>query len=277
VDWSSRTALSLALLTLALPTFPLATFAVAQAPQAAQNPGPPDFSGNWKGGFYLQHPDSTARQYHVSMHLTQDGTQLVGTLAPDDTNVWPISAPVLKDQQLTFVVKQYGLQFLFTLHREGNLLLGSVYHDTPKGLDKGEMHVELGPSEAEATPELKAEIGARDAAFFDAFNKRNLEGVKSDLEDDLEFRTKTGLANYEQSLQLFELYFNGPERLRRELDAGSLKVFPVDGYGAVETGMHRFNSAKPGEPETPSSAVHFLILWHQQETGWKIARIVTYD
>jgi hypothetical protein len=60
--------------------------------------------------------------------------------------------------------------------------------------------------------------------------------------------------------------------LSRVLNQASVQVFPVEGYGAIQTGDHTFvqNGSKTVE------VAHFVHLWRHTENGWKIARILSF-
>lgn len=60
--------------------------------------------------------------------------------------------------------------------------------------------------------------------------------------------------------------------LSRVLNRASVQVFPVEGYGAIQTGDHTFvqNGSKTVE------VAHFVHLWRHTENGWKIARVLSF-
>jgi hypothetical protein len=60
----------------------------------------------------------------------------------------------------------------------------------------------------------------------------------------------------------------------RELVPGSLKVFPLPGYGAMEMGTHRF--LHPGSPNDVGQA-DFMHVWQLRNGSWKISRVISYD
>ena len=65
-------------------------------------------------------------------------------------------------------------------------------------------------------------------------------------------------------------------KVRRELVPGTLEVYPMDGYGAVEMGVHRFHH--PGRENTePTGEAKFVHLWQNKEGAWKITRVISYD
>jgi len=62
----------------------------------------------------------------------------------------------------------------------------------------------------------------------------------------------------------------------RELVPGTLEVYPLKGYGAVEIGVHRFHH--PGrESAEPVGEAKFIHLWQNQDGVWKITRVISFD
>jgi hypothetical protein len=59
----------------------------------------------------------------------------------------------------------------------------------------------------------------------------------------------------------------------RTLVPGSLEVYPMQGYGAIQKGRHLF--ARAGEPG--AEAAQFVHLWKREGSGWKLARVLSYD
>ncbi len=49
----------------------------------------------------------------------------------------------------------------------------------------------------------------------------------------------------------------------------------MKGYGALETGVHRFNH--PGHPEIDQGEGRFIHLWQFKDGAWKITRVISYD
>jgi hypothetical protein len=54
---------------------------------------------------------------------------------------------------------------------------------------------------------------------------------------------------------------------------GSLKVYPIKDFGALEQGQHRF--CHGGEKRCEGLA-DFTIVWHQQDGRWIITRVLSY-
>jgi hypothetical protein len=62
-------------------------------------------------------------------------------------------------------------------------------------------------------------------------------------------------------------------KVTRELVEGSVEVFPINDFGAVQMGYHKFYNAE--EPDAPSNAVRFIVIWKQTEDQWKISRVIS--
>lgn len=124
---------------------------------------------------------------------------------------------------------------------------------------------------------LKKDILKLDDKLFTAFNQRNLKVMKAMLSRDLEFyHDKAGLTNYQQNLHATENMFNSDTDLSRELLPEFTEVHPIPGYGAIQTGRHRFcHTAENGEPDC--GVFKFLHIWKQQDDNWQITRVVSYD
>lgn len=127
--------------------------------------------------------------------------------------------------------------------------------------------------EIKSDKELTQAITALDKQLFDAYNTCNLEKLGTLVTDDLEFyHDKTGLAVGKQPF-LKAIKENICGKVTRELVAGSLEVYPLHGYGAVEIGVHRFhhpNDSDVGEAK-------FVQLWQYKDGAWKVSRVISYD
>ena len=120
-------------------------------------------------------------------------------------------------------------------------------------------------------------IANLDSAFFGAFNRRDIAGIKNFLAEELEFyHDLGGVTNYAQNIEAFERTFKNERRLRRELVKGSMEVSPIKDFGAVELGEHLFYVTEKGEKEKLSSKAKFVHLWQNKNGSWKITRIISY-
>ncbi len=95
------------------------------------------------------------------------------------------------------------------------------------------------------------------------------------VEDNLEFyHDKTGLTVGKQPF-LDAIRNNICGKTQRTLVPGSLEIYPLKDYGAVEIGVHRFSH--PGHPEFDAGEAKFITLWHYKDGTWKISRAISYD
>ena len=115
-----------------------------------------------------------------------------------------------------------------------------------------------------------------DSLFFEAYNTCNLhlEKYGSFFSDSIEFyHDKGGLVTNKQEL-IDATKRNVCGKVTRELVKGSIEVYPINNYGAIEMGLHKFhnNTEKVG---TPSNVGKFVIIWQQKNNVWKITRVIS--
>ena len=124
--------------------------------------------------------------------------------------------------------------------------------------------------------ELTRAISALDTQLFDAYNNCDLDKLGSMVADDLEFyHDKTGLAVGKQPF-LVAIKNNICGKVTRELVKGSLEVYPLKGYGAVEIGVHRFHHPGTQDHDVLGEA-KFIHLWQYKDGAWKVSRVISYD
>ncbi|HXU49047.1 MAG TPA: nuclear transport factor 2 family protein, partial [Candidatus Binatia bacterium] len=117
-------------------------------------------------------------------------------------------------------------------------------------------------------------VQSLDTKLFDAYNHCDLTTVSSMVAEDLEFyHDVTGFSAGRQSL-LDGLKENICGKVTRELVPGTLEVYPIAHYGAVEIGVHRFHH--PGDPTNIGEA-KFITLWQNEDGVWKITRALSFD
>jgi len=117
-------------------------------------------------------------------------------------------------------------------------------------------------------------IQSLDAQLFDAYNHCDLEKFGSLLADDLEFyHDVTGLSRGRLAL-VDGVKNNICGKVTRELIPGTLEVYPIANYGAVEIGVHRFHH--PGHDNDVGEA-KFIHIWQNKDGGWKITRVISFD
>lgn len=123
---------------------------------------------------------------------------------------------------------------------------------------------------------LYDEIARLDAEMFAAFNAHDADKIATYFDSDLEFfHDKGGLATREVVIGGMRETFARNDGLRRDLVPGSLEVYPIRDYGAIEVGEHRFCHVENGTNDC--GTFKFLHVWQKQPDGWKITRVVSYD
>jgi hypothetical protein len=135
-------------------------------------------------------------------------------------------------------------------------------------------------------PALTAAVTAADASFFDRFfNRCDPRGLDTAITPDFEFyHDKDGVVATDGPA-FVRLITEGckakqaPDawRSRRELVAGTLKVWPVAAWGAIEQGEHVFYERKGDGPEKKVGRALFTQLWEYHDGQWQLARVLSYD
>lgn len=117
-------------------------------------------------------------------------------------------------------------------------------------------------------------IAKLDSVFFHAYNTCDLDKQTLFYSDSLEFyHDKAGLST--SKTEMLEATKNNVcGKVTRELVEGSIEVYPIKDFGAVEIGYHRFYN-KNDKPGTPSEPGKFIIIWKQTGDRWQISRVVS--
>src|SRR6266576_2059930 len=101
-----------------------------------------------------------------------------------------------------------------------------------------------------------------------------LADIKS--QEDVEFYHDQGGVTLGRAALTESVKNNICGKVTRELVPGSLQVYYMKGFGAVEIGVHRFHH--PGHEDTePVGEAKFIHLWQYEDGAWKITRIISYD
>ena len=130
-------------------------------------------------------------------------------------------------------------------------------------------------SKSDAQPDpLYRTIQSLDAKLFDAYNNCDLTTLGNMVSDDLEFyHDQTGLSVGKAPF-LAAIKQNICGKVHRTLLPGTLEVYPLNHYGAVEIGIHRFTH--PGHDDNMGDA-KFIMLWQDKDGAWKVTRVISYE
>jgi hypothetical protein len=124
--------------------------------------------------------------------------------------------------------------------------------------------------------ELDKTIAGLDTKLFNSFNKCDLKQFGALLAENVEFYDdRDGLeVGREKQVEEVKDYICG--KVTRELVPGTLQVYRMEGYGALEIGTHRFHH--PGhEDSEPVGEAKFVHLWQYKDGSWMLSRIISYD
>lgn len=122
---------------------------------------------------------------------------------------------------------------------------------------------------------LYSQIAHMDSVLFNAFNNRDTAAFKNLFTKDLEFyHDKGGLTDYQYTVAFMRSTVKNNNGLRRDLVPGSLEIYPIKDYGAIEIGSHSFCHQENGKQDC--GTFKFVHIWKKTGEGWKIARVVSY-
>lgn len=120
-------------------------------------------------------------------------------------------------------------------------------------------------------------ISALDAAAFDAFNNCSSPGQLQRhagyFAPDVEFYHDTGGVTWSRQEMLVNTAKNVCGKFRRQLVPGTLKVYPINNFGAIAQGSHRFCQFASGKCE---GIADFAVVWRNQKGVWQITRVLSY-
>jgi hypothetical protein len=132
--------------------------------------------------------------------------------------------------------------------------------------------VSLAEDPAHSGP-LYDQLARMDGELFEAaFVTCNVDKFRAIFTEDAEFyHDRTG-ASYGEAARTMKSCprDNG---VTRTLVPGSLEVYPMQDYGAIQIGRHTF--ARAGE--AGSEMAQFVHLWKREGDSWKLARVLSFD
>lgn len=121
--------------------------------------------------------------------------------------------------------------------------------------------------------QIQAEIEAMDSLFFAAYNNCKMAVMDSIFSENIEFYHDQGGLSTSKSDLMLALKNNICGKVTRHLLAGSIEVYPIANYGAVEMGVHRFHNSQ--EKENPIRYSKFVHIWKKENSGWKLTRVIS--
>ena len=115
-----------------------------------------------------------------------------------------------------------------------------------------------------------------DSLFFNAYNtcSSNLDKYASFYSDSLEFYHDHGGFSNSKQATVDATKKNICGKVTRELVKGSIEVYPIKDFGAIEIGLHMFHNNQETQPKHPKVG-RFTLVWHHTQNGWKISRVIS--
>src|SRR5215831_3310275 len=125
--------------------------------------------------------------------------------------------------------------------------------------------------------QLDTAITQLDRQLFDAYNHCDLKKFDSLLASDVEFYHDQGGVTLGHAA-LTESVKNNicTGDTQRVLVAGTLRIYYMKGYGAIETGVHRFVHPRT-ETTNGTGEASFVHLWQYKRGTWKLTRALSFD
>jgi hypothetical protein len=123
------------------------------------------------------------------------------------------------------------------------------------------------------------QIKALDEKLFQAYNNCDLATLAQLVDENLEFYHDKGGLGVGKANFIAAIKNNICHKVRRQLVAPSLQVYPLENYGAIELGEHTFcNMAETPVCKDETNGIgKFFMLWQKQGEQYRLTRVVSYD
>ncbi len=244
---------------------------------------PLDVSGKWVGSLDVVHSDGSVEPDQAFLSLAVNSGTVSGTAGNSPDHQTPITTGRVTNNKLNFeMLLSSGKVIKFDL-----ILDVDHMHGTASGLpveDGSQIVVDVHRADSawhssaattHVPDRLFETIATLDEKLFDSYNHCDLGTMGSLVTDDLEFyHDKTGLS-VGKEVFLENIRNNICGKTQRELVPGSMEVYRLDHYGAVEIGQHRFRH--PAHEELGVGEAKFITLWRYKDGKWQITREISYD
>ena len=120
---------------------------------------------------------------------------------------------------------------------------------------------------------LQYKIEELDSIFFTAYNNCDLEQQASLIDEDIEFYHDQGGLMTSKADIIEATKNNICGKVTRTLIEGSVEVYPINNFGAVQIGYHKFFNNQ--EPDAISNPSKFIAIWKEKDGTWQMNRIVS--
>lgn len=129
-----------------------------------------------------------------------------------------------------------------------------------------------------ADKDLTAAMRQLDTALFDSFNRcadeDQLARHAALFAEDVEFYHDNGGVTWDRASMIENTRNNACGNYRRELLEQTFRAYPINNFGAITQGVHRFCENATGRCE---GMADFVMVWKKTDAGeWKITRALSY-
>ena len=122
--------------------------------------------------------------------------------------------------------------------------------------------------------ELFNTILSLDSIFWEAYNSCNLDLQSKFYSDSIEFyHDQAGLITSKQAI-LEATKNNICGKIIRKPVEGSIEIFPINGFGAIETGKHIFYDTTKLKDPAPQMG-KFIFIWQHKNNTWTIRKAIS--
>jgi hypothetical protein len=123
--------------------------------------------------------------------------------------------------------------------------------------------------------QLYQEIVSLDSSFFGSYNtcNKNLEEYASYFSENIEFYHDNGGLMTSKPDLIDATKKNICGKVTRELIKGSIEVYPIKNFGAIEMGLHQFHNSS--EPDAKPKVGRFTVIWKKENNTYKIVRVIS--
>jgi hypothetical protein len=112
-----------------------------------------------------------------------------------------------------------------------------------------------------------------DSVYFNAYNTSDMVKQEEIFSDSIEFYHDNGGLEKSKQALLNSIKKNICGKVTRVLVNGSIEVYPIPGYGAVEIALHRFINHT--ENDHLSQPDRFIIIWRHLNNKWQMTRVIS--
>ena len=121
--------------------------------------------------------------------------------------------------------------------------------------------------------ELYNTIVHMDSVYFNAYNSCDMDKQAAIYADSIEFYHDGSGLQTSKKMLLAAIKENICGKVTRVLVKGSIEVYQIPNFGAVEIGLHRFiNHAENNSMSRPDK---FIVIWRHNNDQWQITRVIS--